>query len=1093
MGWCAGPASVCIPPFPSCIHPLRSFLLAGVPRYGRPLFAVESKQPLSAFDTLGFSLAYELGATNILEMLSLAGIPISWRERHAWEAQQHQQHRSLHQSPTPLCDSQQKQQLGNEQEGGGGGEGTGELRSATVESTTSPGHTAQPFPWSPGHASGAAYEELKGELGGSDGPWDVGTGRSLPLIFAGGPTATSNPEPFADFFDFFAIGDGEECLVEIAQCLEGCKDKGLTRLQTLITLATTVQGVYVPQLYQTLPGWGAAALPRLEGVPTSVLRRVATPDPLDQIGLVPFTTTVHDRLTVEIRRGCTRGCRFCQPGMLTRPARDVEPERVVEAVEQGMRKTGYTEFSLLSLSCSDYLALPSVGIQIKNRLKGEPISLSLPSQRVDRFNDDIANIVGGTRKGSLTFAPEAGTQRLRDIINKGLTDEELLRGIKAAWDRGWRQVKLYFMIGLPGETDEDVLGIARTVKWLQSECRRGRKSYLGIKLTVSNFTPKPHTPFQWHSVSTEELERKQRLLRGALARLPGVKYYLGDVRLSAMEDFIGRGDRSIGPVIRRAWELGATNDAWWNNVDECYQSWNAAIAEAGVEWKYRRVLDGEWDVLEHLGDARFRGQGGKGRVDTGEMKDARLDAPLPWDIINTGIAKWWLKADLQRALEATTVPDCSHSGECSKCGVCSDEFGDNVVAEVPEIPPFDGDFQPDRTRGQRLRVQFAKLGSMVLIGHLDLTRLFDRALRRAALPVCYDNGIHSLPRLSSALPLPLGHSSSCELIDIELTTTVPIAQFQRRLQAQLPPEVPLLQVCEEPVFRMDGKNEDSLSKLVHGVEYLLAVSVGAPHPQAQAQAPLDGSPQASAASATAAAPLAGPDGFASVGTPLVAEWAEAVLALGSFRVQSSSKRTGKFRVNDLRALLRELQVLPPSSPLPLAFAQSCPEVVAALQAQSQRESQAGGALQVLPGGPASGGGSQGQLAEAHGRGEGEGERRGESAVVLLRYVGSHSGEGGSLRPEGVLAMLEEVSQGSPLRLLHAHRSAVLLRPASRPQIDHALLRSVANDDAFRALYRRWDGSSRLQDEQPKDPLEHSRRAQEAAKGNGAPLKVSAAV
>lgn len=245
-----------------------------------------------------------------------------------------------------------------------------------------------------------------------------------------------------------ALGDGEELLPEIGLVIEEGKAAGLSREELLLDLAQ-VPGVYVPRFYDMAED--GSVHPNRPDVPKRILRRVATPIPAYAMGLVPYVETVHDRLTIEIRRGCTRGCRFCQPGMLTRPARDVEPEAVIDAIETGMRKTGYNEFSLLSLSCSDYLALPAVGVEVKNRLKDENISLSLPSQRVDRFDENIANIVGGTRLTGLTFAPEAGTQRMRDIINKGLTNEELLQGVKTAHEQGWDKVKLYFMIGLPGK------------------------------------------------------------------------------------------------------------------------------------------------------------------------------------------------------------------------------------------------------------------------------------------------------------------------------------------------------------------------------------------------------------------------------------------------------------------------------------------------------------------------------------------------------------------------------------------------------------------------------------------------------------------
>lgn len=666
-----------------------------------PLFAVESRRFLTDFDILGFSLSYELGATNILEMLALAGIPLTARERLA------------------------------------------------------------------------------------AGGWNVTQG-SYPLVFAGGQTATSNPEPYVDFFDFIALGDGEELLPEIGLIVEEGKAAGLSREELLLDLAQ-VPGVYVPYFYDMASD--GSVHPNRPDVPERVLRRVATPMPAYSIGPVPYIETVHDRLTVEIRRGCTRGCRFCQPGMLTRPARDVEPEAVIEAITEGMRATGYNEFSLLSLSCSDYLALPAVGMEIKNRLKDENVTLSLPSQRVDRFDENIANILGGNRPTGITFAPEAGTQRLRDIINKGLTNEELLRGVKTAYEQGWSKVKLYFMIGLPGETDVDVVGIAETVRWLQRECwLKGRKP-LSFNLTISNFTPKPHTPFQWHSVSTAELERKQVLLKAEFRRIRGLKANFTDVRISAMEDFVGRGDRRLAPVIRRAWELGAGMDSWMESLDRAFAAWTQAIAEADLTWKYRQVEQGEWNVFA----PREAGNNSQelGGVDAHDPH-VGLDMPLPWDHLDTGIDKQWLQDDLQQALAAATVPDCSFDG-CSHCGVCGLDFGHNVVVPPQSIPSFAGHFQPNQQRVQRIRVRLGKQGDMALVSHLDLMRLFDRAVRRAALPIAFTGGFHPNPRIIPANALPLGVTSSGEIVDFELTAAIEVTEFCAKLAAQLPANLPIYQ------------------------------------------------------------------------------------------------------------------------------------------------------------------------------------------------------------------------------------------------------------------------------------------------------------
>ena len=663
---------------------------------GTDLFAVESKRSLREFDILGFSLSYELGATNVLEMLDLANIPITRQER-----------------------------------------------------------------------SEIAIAEC-------------------PLIFAGGQTATSNPEPYADFFDFFALGDGEELLPEIGEVLKVAKLASKTRRETLLALANEIDGVYVPEFYDMDVKTGAVK-PNRNDVSPRAIRRVATPMPEHSIGLVPLVETVHDRLTIEIRRGCTRGCRFCQPGMLTRPARDVDPEKVVDTIEKALRETGYNEFSLLSLSCSDYLALPSVGVQIKNRFKDEHITLSLPSQRVDRFDENIAHMLrsgDGRQQQSLTFAPEAGTQRLRDVINKGLTNEELLQGIKTAYTEGWDKVKLYFMIGLPTETDEDVIGIVDTVAWLQNECSEKGRKKLAVNLTISNFTPKPHTPFQWHTVSTGDFLQKQRLLRKEFRRLANIKVNYTDIRISAMEDFVGRGDRRLGKVLYRAWRLGAGLESWFENTEKAFGAWTQAIAEADLVW---------------------------------ENPSLKIQDDLPWDHIDTGIDKQWLIEDWQRAIAAQTIPDCSFGG-CSACGVCGPEFGHNVVIPPPEIPAISLQKPIVPPRVQRIRLKFGKLGDMSLISHLDLHRFFQRAARRAALPIAYTEGFNPLPRISIAKALPLGQTSHAEFVDFELTGNIPIAEFEQRFSAELDADLPIYAIAEVPV------HSPSFDSILEVAEYTLTLA-----------------------------------------------------------------------------------------------------------------------------------------------------------------------------------------------------------------------------------------------------------------------------
>ena len=842
-----------------------------------PLFAVEAQRPLLDFDILGFSLSYELGATNILEMLDLAGIPLTWQERASFS------------------------------------------------------------------------------------PWAVQSNSVMapayPLIFAGGQTATSNPEPYADFFDFIALGDGEELLPEIGLVLEEGKNAKLSREALLLDLAQ-VPGVYVPQFYDMAAD--GSIHPSRSDVPARILRRVADPLPAYSIGLVPYIQTVHDRLTLEIRRGCTRGCRFCQPGMLTRPARDVEPEQVVQTIEQGMRQTGYNEFSLLSLSCSDYLALPAVGIELKNRLKDNNISLSLPSQRVDRFDDNIANIIGGTRQTGITFAPEAGTQRMRDIINKGLSDEELLRGVKTARDRGWNKIKLYFMIGLPGETDADVLGIAETVRWLQKECFDPNKKRLNFNITLSNFTPKPHTPFQWHSVSTAAFQHKQALLKSAFRPLKGVKANFTDVRISAMEDFVGRGDRRLAAVVQRAWELGAGMDSWWESLDRAFQAWTQAIDESGLSWKYRQIEKGEWDLS--ASDAN----------NPTSIDLQTLDKPLPWDYLDTGIEKAWLKEDLKRALATLTVPDCSFEG-CSHCGVCGPDFGHNEVFQPPPIPQFTGHFQVNRDRLQRLRVWFGKQGRLALISHLDLMRLFDRAVRRANLPLAFTGGFHPGPCISPANALSLGATSSGEIADFALTAPIEPGTFQARLAAQLPAEIPVYRV---ETIALDAP---AATRLLEKAEYFITVSISSNPSLHQGKQDV-GLTQIVAHNTGELRSRSTNRNQSSyppeMPAPSIQEWQQWIATLlASDKIWlTQTTKSGKSKQIEARERLFELEIV--LAPFP-----DCLPTTAQPKTKFQQ---------------------------------------------LLRYVGSCKNDGTLLRPKQTIEMLEQISQQS-LKLLNTHRTQLFLK------------------------------------------------------------------
>lgn len=478
-----------------------------------------------------------------------------------------------------------------------------------------------------------------------------------PIVFGGGP-CTYNPEPFAQFFDAFFIGEGEGFDLAVALKHRQMRDAGATRAEILREIAK-MDGMYVPSMYRVKTG-GELAEP-LEGIRDTICTRMApieegiaplvrkrviadfnTTKPLPR-PIVPYQELVHDRLAVEILRGCARGCRFCQAGMIYRPVRERNVDPVVSAVSDGMALTGYDEVSLTSLSSTDHSCIMDMVRRINNHYRGRGIGISLPSQRVDAFGIELATLVAGERKPGLTLAPEAGTQRLRDIINKGITEEQIFNAVTSAFEAGWRRCKLYFMIGLPGETDEDVAGIGDLCRRLYAAAKDSvpddQRGNVRMSASASLFIPKPCTPFQWDGqISLEQIEHRIQVLRDSMPR-KGVDLHYHDSQTSYMEAVLARGGRECGALIESAWRHGARFDAWSEQFD--FSAWEAASAETGV------------DIFAHA-------------TRTFEEGEA-----LPWNHISCGVTERFLLRERHLAQAGKTTPDCSF-GPCTACGVCQD-------------------------------------------------------------------------------------------------------------------------------------------------------------------------------------------------------------------------------------------------------------------------------------------------------------------------------------------------------------------------------------------------------------------------------------
>ncbi len=576
----------------------------------------------------------------------------------------------------------------------------------------------------------------------------------FPLIIAGGPL-TFNPAPVADFFDAMVIGDGEEVILEFCDLALQWKE-ARAKKEDLLKSLSQLEGVYVPSLHTE----GKKIRKRV----VSDLNQTFFPS----CPIVPYMKVVHDRLNIEIARGCKRGCRFCEAGFIHRPYRERSPEVIHEILNTSLKGTGYEELSLLSLSAGDYSSIGPLLSDLMDRFESKKVAVSFPSLRIESVVGHLAEEVKRVRKTGFTIAPEAGTERLRRVINKELDERVFFQGLSDLFSKGWKNIKLYFMMGLPTEKEEDLRGIIELTKKIASLGEK-QKIHPNINISVSTFVPKPHTPFQWESqIPLEEMKEKLHLMRDGVKR-NHLRFKWQDPHLSFLEGIFSMGDRNLSRVLVESFRLGCRFDGWSDQFR--YPLWKEAFEKTGLE------------MDSHTRKRKF-------------------EDILPWSLVETGMDEQFLWEEYQRGLEEKISPPCVKEN-CHRCGICDGKTITVRESDPAEIKALERRAKKDiRRKGikKKIRLKFRKVGEIRFLSHLELAHLFYRASKRADLPLCFSEGFHPMPRIIFATALPVGMESLTEIVDMECEGKITPLEVMERLNQTLPSGIEIMDAEEVPIF-----------------------------------------------------------------------------------------------------------------------------------------------------------------------------------------------------------------------------------------------------------------------------------------------------